>query len=340
MNKTINKVVLGTAFLFGVVLSAPAVEANTTIQQKPYLNFNPAQQAGLTRAPWTQVHLHSTANARATMQDEATYMSRNYNAANYTNIVGWNYETGKAESWQIMPKGGAYDLGGDWNWDGWMSIEFSENIPNQKAFKQAYQAYIDTARQGAREVGANYALDDGTGIGLITHGSASASGHGSDHNDPLPFLARWGVSKAQFARDLRTGVAFSGTAQANKPVQANKPAQAKPKPNVKNDVDYMRQYGEVVWNKKWLTINETTTISGIKQVFSYDLAGHHGGKYATKDEWLNNGIPVEGINRKGNKLQFKQNRMKIVDYDKKTNAIAVNVSGYTIWVDATTARKA
>lgn len=332
MNKKVAMVALGAAFFVGGMNTT--ANADTVIQKRHVLSFNPAQAAGLTRAPWNQVHLHSTANTRATMQDEATYMSRNYNAANYTNIVGWNYETGKAESWQIMPKGGAYDLGGDWNWDGWMSIEFSENIPNQKAFKSAYQVYIDTARQGAREVGANYALDDGTGIGLITHGSASASGHGSDHNDPLPFLARWGVSKAQLARDLRTGVAFSGTAQANKP------AQAKPKPNVKNDVDYMRQYGEVIWNKKWFTINETTTISGIKQVFSYDLAGHHGGKYATKNEWLNNGIPVEGINRKGNKLQFKQNRMKIVGYDKKTNAIAVNVSGYTIWVNATVARKA
>lgn len=332
MNKKVAMVALGAAFFVGGMNTT--ANADTVIQKRHVLSFNPAQAAGLTRAPWTQVHLHSTANTRATMQDEATYMSRSYNNANYTNIVGWNYETGKAESWQIMPKGGAYDVGGDWNWDGWMSIEFSENIPNKTAFKQAYQAYIDTARQGAREVGANYALDDGTGYGIVTHGYASATGHGSDHNDPLPFLARWGVSKAQLARDLRTGVAFSGTAQANKP------APVKPKPNLKNDVDYMRQYGEVIWNKKWFTINETTTISGTKQVFSYDLAGHRGGKYATKDEWLNNGIPVNGINRKGNKLQFKQNRMKIVGYDKKTNAIAVNVSGYTVWVDATAARKA
>ncbi|WP_419154083.1 hypothetical protein [Weissella viridescens] len=337
MNKTIGKVVLGMSaalFIGGIGFNQSGADAATVIQKRHVLNFNPAQQAGLTRAPWTQVHLHSTANTSATMQNEATYMARNYNAANYTHIVGWNYETGRAESWELMPKGGAYDLGGDWNWEGWASIEFSENIPNQAAFKQAYQAYIDTARQMANEVGANYALDDGTGIGLITHGSASVSGHGSDHNDPLPFLARWGVSKAQFARDLKTGVAFSGTSNQVKPTQ---PTKQKP---TTNDVDYMRQYGEVAWNKKWFTINETTTISGLKQVYSNQLAGKTSNGYATKDEWLSNGIPVDGINRKGDKLQFKQNQMKIVDYDKATNGIAVKVNGYTVWVNATQARKA
>ncbi|QOD85396.1 hypothetical protein IE337_04120 [Weissella viridescens] len=81
-------------------------------------------------------------------------------------------------------------------------------------------------------------------------------------------------------------------------------------------------------------------MAGLKQVFSNSLAGHQGRKYATKDEWLTNGVPVDGINRNGNKLQFKQSRMKIVAYDKATNAIAAKVSGYTIWVDTAVARKA
>lgn len=112
------------------------------------------------------------------------------------------------------------------------------------------------------------------------------------------------------------------------------------KPKAENDVDYMRKYGQVAWNKKWFDINESAKFQGLDQVYSYILAGHKGKAKATNEEWQNNGIPTSGITRKGNKLQFKQDVMDIVDYDKPSNGIAVKVAGYKVWVDATTARKA
>lgn len=132
---------------------------------------------------------------------------------------------------------------------------------------------------------------------------------------------------------------YNGGKITSEPMPPKKDAN-KPTPTPTNDVDYMRKDGIVVWNNKWFDINETATVSGLKQVFSNELAGYKSKNKATMEAWLNNGIPVSGINRKGNKLQFKQNTMTIVQYDKPSNGIAIMVGGYKVWVDATVARKA
>lgn len=135
-----------------------------------------------------------------------------------------------------------------------------------------------------------------------------------------------------------TATACPGGMDVNKLVKYAKEAAGQT--TSENDVEYMRKYGNVTWNKKWFQIDETATISGLKQVLSYTLAGGNIKKPAKNEVWLNNGIPVDGIIRDGNKLQFKQDQMKIVDYDTASNGIAVMVAGYKVWVSATTARKA
>ncbi|MFT9416896.1 MAG: hypothetical protein ABF588_11065, partial [Leuconostoc falkenbergense] len=95
----------------------------------------------------------------------------------------------------------------DWNWETYAAIEFSEGIKSQADFNKAYPAYIWLARYLAKQAGITYTIDNLNTIGIKSHNYASATGHGSDHVDPLPFLAKWGVSRDKFNRDLVNGIA-------------------------------------------------------------------------------------------------------------------------------------
>lgn len=337
MNKNITRAVIATAFFAG--LGSVTIKADTVIQKNHVISFNPAQQAGLTHAPWTQVQLHSTANTNGTMQGERLYMGRNWQNANYTHIVGWNYETGRAESWEIMPKGGSYSMGGVDNWEGWASIEVSENIPNPAAFNQVYQAYIDTARQLANEIGVTYALDDGTNVGMVTHNHSSKVGRGSDHTDPIGFLAKWGVSYDQFKLDLKTGKAFSG-AFNDKNIQ--KPT-VKPKPVFKESkaIKEFKKRGNIYYATKTVTVDKIAYVNGMWQMYSNELAGGKDGN------WTANGVPLSMVDNttRGNVLPTKVgDKVKVsvpfnygtVDhYDAASNGVGIVMGSYgLIWLNA------
>lgn len=337
MNKNITRAVIATAFFTG--LGLVTIQADTVIQKNHVIEFNPAQQAGLTHAPWTQVQLHSTANTNGTMQGERLYMGRNWQNANYTHIVGWNYETGRAESWEIMPKGGSYSMGGVDNWEGWASIEVSENIPNPAAFNQVYQAYIDTARQLANEIGVTYALDDGTNVGMVTHNHSSKVGRGSDHTDPIGFLAKWGVSYDQFKLDLKTGKAFSG-AFNDKNIQ--KPT-VKPKPVFKESkaIKEFKKNNHAYYVSKTVTVDKIAYVNGMWQMYSNELAGGKDGN------WTANGVPLSMVDNvtRGNVLPTKVgDKVKVsvpfnygtVDhYDAASNGVGIVMGSYgLIWFNA------
>ncbi|WP_455647465.1 hypothetical protein [Leuconostoc sp.] len=67
---------------------------------------------------YNQVNLHSTGNPRASVQNERDYLAGHYNEANYTHLVG--ITNGEVDIRQVMnTNGGGWDLGGDWNWDGY-----------------------------------------------------------------------------------------------------------------------------------------------------------------------------------------------------------------------------
>lgn len=340
MNKHITRAVIATAFFAG--LGSVTIQADTVIQKNHVINFNPAQQAGLTRAPWSQIQLHSTANPNGTMQGERLFMGSNWMNANYTHLVGWNYETGRAESWEIMPKGGSYSMGGIDNWEGWGSIEFSENIPNAAAFKEVYQVYLDTARQLADEINVTYDLDDGTHVGMVTHDHSSKSGRGSDHTDPIGFLARWGVSYDQFKLDLKTGKAFSGAFDTNNIQKPNPKPQA---PVVKDSaaIKEFKKHGNVYWVSKTVTVDKIEFVHGMWQVYSNELAGGKNGS------WSLNGVPVGMVDNvtRGNyaptrvgdkvKVSVPYNRGTIDKYHAASNGVGIEMGSYGIvWFNADT----
>ncbi|KAA8371091.1 N-acetylmuramoyl-L-alanine amidase [Leuconostoc carnosum] len=172
------------------------------IEKKLVVPGRPAMANGLALRPFGQVHLHSTANTNATLDNEVAYLKNNWPNGYYTHLVG-----GGGRIIQVAEtNGGAYDVGGDWNWETYAAIEFSENIKDQADFNKSYAAYIWLARKLADECGANYVLDDHDIVGIKTHNFASQTGHGSDHVDPIAFLAKWGVSYDKLKRDLLHGI--------------------------------------------------------------------------------------------------------------------------------------
>lgn len=294
----------------------------------------PAVDNGIAYPPFKQVHLHSTANTKSTMQNEVDFLARNWQNAYYTHLVGID-ENGNAAAWQVaQTNGGAYDIGGDWNWETYAAIEFAERIETQEQFNAAYAVYVELARQLAQEAGVtDFSLDTGDLAGIKTHNFASKTGHGSDHVDPLPFLANWGVSYEQLKNDIAGGGSV-------KPQPAAKPS---------NDVEFMRQYGFVVWNGKEFNVDDRGYVNGVWQVISNELSGLQSTPTTSAEEWVNNGVPMSGISwtdgtsassTNGSKFRFDQDRMQIVDYDEKSNGIAVMVGGYPVWVDASVARNA
>ena len=168
------------------------------------LNFV-KNQMGLV-PPFRQVHEHSTGNPRSTVQNERDYLAGHYPGANYTHLVG--VTNGQADIRQVMnTNGGAYDVGGDWNWETWAAIELVEgSIKTREDFNIAYPAYIWLTRELARQAGIPITIDTPDISGIKTHNYASKTGHGSDHVDPIGFLASWGVSYDQFKQDVLNGL--------------------------------------------------------------------------------------------------------------------------------------
>lgn len=303
-----------------------------------------AQQNGYSVPPYTSVHAHDTGNPNSSMQNEHDYLAGHYDDAFYTHLVGWNPSTGQAEAWQVAETNqGAWDLGTrSGNANGYASVEFvGGSISTQAQFNAAYAVYVELLRQLADEAHANKILDPQEAIAtagagyIITHNFASRNGFGSTHVDPLAFLANRGVSYDQFKKDIASGGSVNpGQSQA-------------PQPD--NDVQFMKQFGYVVWNGKDFKVDDRGYVNGIWQVISNELGGLKPTPTTSAEEWTNNGVPMSGVewvdgtdqsSTNGTRFKFKQDRMQIVDYDDASNGIAVMVDGFKVWCDASVARNA
>lgn len=303
-----------------------------------------AQQGGYSVPPYTSCHAHDTGNPNSSMQNEHDYLAGHYNEAFYTHLVGWNPSTGQAEAWQVAETNqGAWDLGTrSGNANGYASVEFvGGSISTQAQFNAAYAVYVELLRQLADEAHANKILDPQEAIAtagagyIITHNFASRNGFGSSHVDPLAFLEKWGISYDQFKKDIAGGSSVKVTSA--------------PTPQPANDVQYMKQFGYVVWNGKHFNVDDRGFFNGMWQVISNELAGLEPTPTTSAEEWTNNGVPMSAVDwtdetpqssANGTRFKFKQDRMQIVDYDDASNGIAVMIDGYPVWCDATVARNA
>lgn len=295
----------------------------------------PAVEAGLAVLPFGQVHYHSTGNANSSMQNEADYLKNHWQGAYYTHLVGID-GNGNAAAWQVAAvNGGSYDLGGDWNWEGYAAIEFVEgSIKTQDQFNKAYAVYIALGHQLAQEAGiTDFTLDTGATKGNKTHNYASATGHGSDHVDPLPFLAKWGISYEQFKKDVKNAKASSGSGSVQK-VSTSKPATSS------SAIQQFKNVGNHFTNTKTFKVDKIAKVNGIWQMINYNLAG---GKDA---DWTNNGIPLDIVDnvtrgmsptQVGDVMKFSRgyDNGTIDKYDTATNGVGIVFGKYgIIWFNA------
>lgn len=157
--------------------------------------------------PFNQIHAHSTGNRNSTAQNEADYMStKDINTGYYTHLVG----NGRVIHLGAVNRG-AYDVGGGWNNETYAAVELIESHRTQTEFNTDYKLYIELLRLLATEANIPKTLDSSAVAGIKTHEYCTYHQpyNQSDHVDPYGYLAIWGISRAQFKKDVENGLGTS-----------------------------------------------------------------------------------------------------------------------------------
>lgn len=164
-------------------------------------------------APYRQIHAHSTGNRNSTAQDEADYhMRRPVESGFFSHVVG------NGRVMQVGPVNqGAYDVGGGWNYETYAAVELIESHSTKEEFTEDYRLYIQLLRDLADEAGLPKTLDSDALEGIKSHDYCTNNqpNNFSDHVDPYPYLAKWGISREQFKRDVENGLEFKEGWQKN-----------------------------------------------------------------------------------------------------------------------------
>ncbi|EGO5189582.1 N-acetylmuramoyl-L-alanine amidase [Enterococcus faecalis] len=161
---------------------------------------------------------HDTANMDAGVENEANNMLNNWQRQEaFTQyVVG-----GGGRVLQVAENGRIAWGAGDANPYAYAQVELA-NTSNKAMFKKDYAAYVNLLRDLARQINVTFDLDDPTGYGIKTHLWVT-NNLGGNHTDPYGYLASWGISKAQFAQDLQTGLPEDGSEVIVNPGKPNKP---------------------------------------------------------------------------------------------------------------------
>lgn len=154
--------------------------------------------------PYRQVHAHSTGNKYSTAQNEADYhMRRPVDSGFFSHVVG------NGRVMQVGPVNqGAYDVGGGWNAETYAAVELIESHSTEEEFLTDYRLYIELLRNLADEAGLPKTLDTDELEGIKTHYYCTYNqpNNQSDHVDPYPYLASWGIGREQFKHDIENGI--------------------------------------------------------------------------------------------------------------------------------------
>ena len=160
-----------------------------------------------------QVHAHSTGNPNSTAQNEADYhMRKDAGKGFFTHVVG------NGRVMQVGPvNNGAWDVGGGWNFETYAAVELIESHKSKEEFLEDYRLYIELLRNLADEGDITKTLDSNEIEGIKTHEYCTYNqpANESDHVDPYPYLAKWGISREQFKHDVEHGLDFKEGWQKN-----------------------------------------------------------------------------------------------------------------------------
>ena len=109
---------------------------------------------------------------------------------------------------QVGPvNNGSWDVGGGWNAESYAAVELIESHGSKEEFMADYRLYIELLRNLADEAGLPKTLDTDDLAGIKTHEYCTNNqpDNHSDHVDPYPYLAKWGISRSQFKQDIENG---------------------------------------------------------------------------------------------------------------------------------------
>lgn len=157
---------------------------------------------------------HDTGNdnnkGAGSANNEASYMKSHYSAA-YTHFI-----VDDTAIYQVGEPGyvawGALDA----NPYSPMQVELA-HVNSQKCFNESYKRYIWLIRYYAKKYNIPLTLDaGGTGTKGIKSHNWCTKHYGGSHVDPYGYLAKWGISKSQFAKDLKNGVGGSSSTVVKK----------------------------------------------------------------------------------------------------------------------------
>jgi glucan-binding repeat-containing protein len=158
--------------------------------------------------PYRQVHAHSTGNRNSTAQNEADYHYRKDPELGF-----FSHVVGNGRVMQVGPvNNGSWDVGGGWNAESYAAVELIESHGSKEEFMRDYKLYVELLRNLADEAGLPKTLDTGSLAGIKTHEYCTNNqpNNHSDHVDPYPYLAKWGISREQFKKDIEDGLSESG----------------------------------------------------------------------------------------------------------------------------------
>lgn len=212
--KKLNKLVVafGAAILFAsttMIGGAQAYSVNNTYQ----LGVNEGSNQ---RTNNRLVIAHET-GTYAPAVNNAAYMKRTWN----TNYAYTQYVVGDGGQVYRVGADGYVSWGaGTWgNANAPVQVELARTT-NDAQFKVDYAVYVNLLRDSAKKFGISTNLD--TGYGIVTHKWITDNVWG-DHQDPYGYLASHGISKSQFAQDLKTGLPENGSGTNTTPINPVKP---------------------------------------------------------------------------------------------------------------------
>ncbi|RKB82527.1 Autolysin [Listeria monocytogenes] len=177
---------------------------------------------------------HEVANDNSKIDNEVSYMSRNWQNAFVTHFVGGGgrvvqiAETGVV-SWGAGSKANGYAFA---------QVELCRT-KDKATFLKDYAVYCQLLADLAKKAGIPVTLDSGSKSsdkGIKSHDWVTKKLGGTTHSDPYGYLAKWGISKAQFSKDLSSAAKNGTISKPSKP--ASKPSSSTSTKNL-GLVDYM-----------------------------------------------------------------------------------------------------
>ncbi|MGV3336682.1 peptidoglycan recognition protein family protein [Latilactobacillus curvatus] len=236
-----------------VAFGAPIIFASNMIGGVQAYAINTTYQLGINEGSSQRTNnrlviAHDTGTTAPAINN-AIYMKRTWN----TNYAYTQYVVGDGGQVYRVGADGYVSWGaGTWgNANAYSQVELARTTdPNQ--FKVDYAVYVNLLRDLANNAGISTNLD--TGYGIVTHKWITDNVWG-DHQDPYGYLASMGVSKAQFAQDLKTGLPENGSSTTTPtnlttPSNSNIPAGFTPENGtfVNGDTEIMNRVGAASFN--------------------------------------------------------------------------------------------